>query len=269
MRFLLLLLLPTLAHAFTLNNSIGARFKDDNVSVRVGINPTPCTNVDLNEVAELLNESVDAFWNTVPTSRLLLKPDGSENTGDDDYYTGYLCLIGGSCAGTPVPETSDIIVTCNNNNTNFPGGSSLLALTLPNVIKGKDIKGAVVLINDTNDSFDNLSRDKKIGVIAHEIGHAIGLGHSDESAALMYYRVVPVRENLGRDDMKGVTYLYGSQMDLFGAGCFLGTVAMKSNDDRQPPTGGAGGFILTLLGGLLLALGLSRLKLGLLRSSRA
>jgi len=276
MRFLILLLLPTLAHAFTLNNSIGARFKDDSVSVRVGVNPTPCSNVDLDEVAALLNEALDDFWNTVPTSRLQLKSDGSENTGDDNYRTGYLCLIGGSCAGTPVPETRDIIVTCNNNTTNFPGGSSLLALTLPNVIKGKDIEGAVVLINDTNDSFDSLSRDKKIGVIAHEIGHAIGLGHSDETAALMFYRVVPVRDNLGRDDIKGVTYLYGSQMDLFGAGCFLGSVSMKNGHDHNhdhdktpPPTGGAENFLLTFLAGVIAMALLLRFKPSFSASSRA
>ncbi len=245
------LFLPALAHSYTLNNTIGARFKDDKVKVRVGINPTACANVDLSEVSELLDEAVDDFWNTVPTSRLELKATSSNNTGDDDYLTGELCLIGSTCGGTPVPGPSDILVTCNNNATNFPGGSSLIALTLPNVIRGKNIKGAVVLINDTNSTFDDLSRDKKVAVLAHEIGHAIGLGHSEKSEALMYYAVVPTREALGHDDIVGVTYLYPVQMDMFGAGCFLGSLV----DSGLPPTGsGSSSFWPTALFALLLTL---------------
>lgn len=250
-KLITLILIPSLAHAFTLNNSIGARFKDDEVKVRVGINPTACTNVDLDEVAGMLDEAVDDFWNTVPSSRLTLKPDGSYQTGDNNYRTGELCLIGGSCGGTAVPAVTDIVITCNTNATNFPGGSSLLALTLPNVISGKDIKGAVVLINDTNANFDNLPRHKKVAVIAHEIGHALGLGHSEEKAALMYYSVVPKRESLGQDDIDGITYLYAVQMDMFGYGCFLGSLALNKDDDDQ--TGG-GSFWATALLGLFLAL---------------
>jgi hypothetical protein len=83
-KFLLLfLLLPLTAKAYTLNNSIGARFDNENVNVRVGLNPTPCAFVDLDEVASLLNEAMDGFWNKVSTSRLQLKTSGSENTGDD------------------------------------------------------------------------------------------------------------------------------------------------------------------------------------------
>lgn len=264
MKFIfLLLLLPLTAQAYTLNNSIGARFDNENVNVRVGLNPTPCDNVDLDEVASLLNEAMDDFWNKVSTSRLQLKTSGSENTGDDNYWTGELCLIGGSCGGTPVPATSDIIVTCNKNTTNFPGASSLLALTLPNVISGKDIKGAVVLINDTNGSFGNLTRDQKIAVIAHEVGHAIGLGHSAESSALMFYKVVPTRNSLARDDRLGVTYLYPVQLDLFGAGCFLGTI------NKLGDGGGTNSFWPTALVGLFLSLLLKRPRKESEASSRA
>ncbi len=261
MKFLFsFLLLPTLAQAFTLNNSIGARFKEKEVNVRVGMNPTPCDNVDLDEVSGLLSEAMDNFWNKVSTSRLELKTSGSENTGDDNYWTGELCLSGGACGGTPIPAPNDIIVTCNKNTTNFPGGSSLLALTLPNDISGKDIKGAVVLINDTNGSFGALSSKDKVAVIAHEVGHAIGLGHSEESSALMFYKVVPTRTNLGRDDRLGVTYLYPVQVDLFGAGCFLGTISTLKSGDGDGDGGGTNTFWPTALMGLLLALVFKRTK---------
>ncbi|MCE3014094.1 MAG: M57 family metalloprotease [Proteobacteria bacterium] len=221
MKFILLILLPTLAHAFTLNNSIGARYKEDKVQVRAGLNSN-CVNVDMQEVAGLIDAAIKDFWNTVPTSRLQLEDGGSFSVADT-FVNNELCLIGGACGGAAIPAVTDIVITCNSNATNFPGGSNLLALTLPTVISGKDIKGSVVIINEGSTTFKNLNTNQKISVISHEIGHAIGLGHSDDRSSLMFFSVVPVRNDLGRDDIDGVTYLYPVQGDLFGLGCFLGS----------------------------------------------
>lgn len=221
MKFLLLLLLPTLAHGFTLNNSIGARYKEDRVQVRAGLNSN-CVNVDMQEIASLITPAIKDFWNTVPTSRLQLEDGGSFSVADS-FVNNELCLVGGTCGGAAIPAVTDIVITCNSNATNFPGGSNLLALTLPTVISGKDIKGSVVIINESSTTFDNLNTNQKISVISHEIGHAIGLGHSDDRASLMYFSVVPVRNDLGRDDIDGVTYLYPVQGDMLGLGCFLGS----------------------------------------------
>lgn len=246
MKYLVLLLLPQLAFAFTLNNSIGARYKENKVQVRAGLNSN-CNNVDMQEVAGLINDAIKNFWNTVPTSRLQLEDGGSFDVSDG-FVTGELCLIGGSCVGTPIPAVTDIVITCNENTTNFPN-SSLLALTLPTVISGKDIKGSVIIINNLPSStFKNLNTNQKISVISHEIGHAIGLGHSDDRSALMFFSVVPVRNSLGRDDMDGVTYLYPVQGDMFGLGCFLGNIESSEMNSFWP----------TALLGLLLALSFKR-----------
>lgn len=244
MKFLIsILFFTTMANAYTLNNNFGGAFKTKKVKVYVAPNTT-CSQagVTVYELQDMIKSAVNNFWNEVPTSSLRLHPDGFSGSVDN-INAGRLCsptdstCIDGA-AGNLIPAVGGIVIACNSNNFNF-NGANVIAVTIPNNFSGKKIKGAVILINNTAGStaFANLSHDDKISVLAHEIGHAIGLGHAldKNKEALMYYRTVAMRKNLAQDDIDGVSYLYPVTMD--GCGLFTGSVKINNKDDDDDSKG--------------------------------
>ncbi len=257
--FILFLFTISFAEAFTLNNNFAASFKKNKVKVYVA-GDSICTGITAAEMERLIGPSVNDFWNEVPTSRLRLKSSGFSipipttdiNTARLCSPTDSACIASAATNGEAVlPPVDGIVISCNSNANNFTN-NSVLAVTVPNNFSNKKIKGAVILINDNaniaGEGLRAMSEKDRIGVIAHEIGHAIGLGHADESEkqALMYFRVVDQRTSLGEDDIKGVTYLYPVKID----GCGLmdslvaSTVVMakKDNSDDDDQNGGGTPF---------------------------
>lgn len=243
---LFILTVSSQSFSFTLNNNFGAAFKNDNVRVSVAGNTT-CTGITPEELKSLIKPAIKDFWNSVSTSALRLK-DGGFSPSIANIQSGFLCPPTDSTCiaqGATIPPVKDIIIACNNETANFSNSSNVLAVTVPNNFSKDKIVGAVILINDTSNAFYSLNRNEQISVIAHEIGHAIGLGHSENQAALMYYRTVDMREKLGQDDVDGVSYLYPVKMDGCG---LLGTI----EETKTPP-------FFTTLGALVLMILLSEL----------
>ncbi len=252
MKYLFLfLILTSTAEAFTLNNNFAASFKKNRVKVYVAGDST-CSNINVTaaDLQSYVKPAVDKFWNEVPTSRLRLNASGFSNPiATADINNARLCsptdtqciTDAGASAQTVLPPVDGIVISCNQLADNYDG-PTVIAVTVPNSFSGKKIKGAVILINDVpGGKFEGLSRDDRIGVIAHEIGHALGLGHSEVSESLMYFQVVDIRKSLGQDDIDGVTYLYPIKIDGCGLldGLVASTVAMKKdNDDDRPNDGG-------------------------------
>jgi hypothetical protein len=225
MKWILFLIFMSSAHAYTLNNNFGASFKSRKVKVFV-TSSTVCdqAGITVYELVDLIGPAIKDFWNTVPTSSLELKNGGILDVGSDtSYNTHLLCSYTDStCTGSVIPAVNDIVIACNNNVNNFDS-SNILAVTIPNNFRGRHINGSVILINNRNNSaFARLDRKKQISVIAHEIGHAIGLGHSADSAALMYFETIGTRNFLGQDDIDGVSALYPVTFD--GCGLFKGSI---------------------------------------------
>lgn len=271
---LTLLIFSFQSFAFRLNTSTGAAFKDNEVKIYVTSNST-CTQAGTTpeELLDLAVEASDDFWNTVSTANITVKKGGIKTITDTNYITGELCVSDSdtSCPGTSVPKVNDIVIACNNNATNFTS-SSLLALSGPNNVSGSTISGSVILINDLHTSFSLLSRSEKLNVLAHEIGHALGLGHTNKSEALMYYKNSDDRVALSQDDIDGITYLYpyGAE-DLFSCeGMFAGTIKNKLDPPNGPfalSTNSMISFILSLFMGL--TIGFYLLKLPKFFTSKA
>ena len=225
MKLIILLLISFSAEAYTLNNNFGAAFKKNKVRVSV-TSTTVCNEAGLTiqELESLIGPAINDFWNTVPTSALELKNGGIVDVGGDtSYNSNRLCSFTDSaCTGTVIPPVKDIVIACNDNVDNFEA-TNILAVTIPNNFKGRHINGSVILINNrVGSSFADLSTKERISVIAHEIGHAIGLGHSGDSAALMYYKTIGKRDYMGQDDIDGVSALYPVTFD--GCGLFKGSI---------------------------------------------
>lgn len=242
----MLLLLSFPCYAYRFNTSNGASFSKSKIKFYVTSN-SDCNNAGVSntELLSIAEDAADKFWNKVPTSNIELKRGGLYETTDGLFLTGELCpeQDGVTCPAASVPYINKLIIACNDNTTNFPS-NDFIAIGAPTRLSGKKIKGSIVLINDTaSTTFAGLSRAEKVSVLGHELGHAVGLGHSNKDEALMYYRNAEKMRRLSQDDMDGITHLYPNQLD--GCGGMFGGIQKQDN------TSWPGAFILGWLGYML------------------
>jgi len=217
--FFTIMLFLSKAQAFTLNNNASAAFENNEVSINVDSNGCASLSVTAEEMLGYAEAAVEKFWNSVPTSRLKLKRGTLVNAASA-FRTDLICQTGTNCTPNPaLAVESNILIACNNNATNFSNTASVLGVTVPNNISGRNIVGALILINDNgSNTFESRSYDEKVAIVSHEIGHAIGLGHSPVDDSLMYYQSVATRFKLGWDDIDGLTYLYPTEQPFSGCG---------------------------------------------------
>ncbi|WP_052519592.1 matrixin family metalloprotease [Archangium violaceum] len=78
---------------------------------------------------------------------------------------------------------------------------------------------------------DGSSGTDLFSVAVHEFGHALGLGHSADTSAVMYAYYTGVRRNLAADDIQGIRSLYPNNVLLTDKSLSVGQ-SISSKDGR-------------------------------------
>ncbi len=195
----LLILLSDKTYSFTLQNQAFTHFPVDEVTINVS--DVSCANINLTPaiLKDYVEKGISRFWNTVPSSRLKLKV-GTIKTGLAITNVTTLDQV------IAMADTNSIIISCSPNNTIF---TNPYIHAFANIRASNPNKAAVLINNVGAPTFGLKDQDEQIAIIAHEIGHAIGIGHSEDDTALMYYSASgKMQTHLTKDDADAVSYLY-------------------------------------------------------------
>lgn len=222
--FITALSFPWMSSAFTLVTTNPDFLGWQNPEVTFNVNSANCpASMD---IPGLITDAVKV-WNNVATSRV--KVSYNEPT---------------SLTTTANPTT----VYCESNFQGVTGAdqNSVPAAALPTP-SGNYIATGLLYLNVSGGSanISGFNRDLLLVIIAHEVGHILGLGHSQDTNALMYYNAgAKTHLALAQDDIDGVSYLYPRD-ELSGdkmMGCGLVTTVPP-----RPPSGGAMMLLLAVL----------------------
>lgn len=222
------LLFSARAHAFTLLANLTGGW--DTQELTFLVNESSCTALGIS--AGDLHAAIDAavdIWNSVPTSNLKL-------------------VKGGATTGTS--NANPPVIYCSTS-----PGDSIAGTGSAGVLGGRIVQGGLVLNGDNSKIayFGSMTEARRLVTVTHEIGHVLGLGHSELNYALMYYSIGSKADlRLSQDDMDAMTWLY--PRDEFSDG----VMGCATTQSVAPPSSGSGGAgSSTLLAGWLSVFGLA------------
>lgn len=170
------------------------------------------------------------IWNSVPESSLKVEIGADTSNTIEQLYNG---------TATDVP-----MIACD---PNFSATASVDGNSIPGVgfLRGSDLNpvtngGLLLNVEEGTNANINIIPDVLVAVVvAHEIGHVLGIGHTNDTTALMYYDATAKNNlSLSQDDRNAVSFLYPrneiGNLDLIG-GC--GSISSLSSK------GGGGSFL--------------------------
>lgn len=236
------MLTSSVAHAFTLSYS-SALQGWQGTTLSFSVNSSQC-GISQAELYSAVDDAI-ALWNRVPNSRIRL------SRGPEVTTTVAQALAGNAASGLPTP-----LILCDPNmQATFQAGVSpnldpdpsftsnnIPGVTLPLPTELTMDYAVLVLNSESGKSARIANLDSTVlrVVIAHEIGHVLGLGHTKDIANLMYFDASErAKLSLSQDDMDGIAYLY-PRVELGGNGLYgCGTVRRVDGSGGSGPRAGA------------------------------
>ena len=196
-------------------------------TLSVELNASNCPSTITAEVEEAFE-----LWNKVSTSSLKLEVGAANN----DTPATIVARV------QTTPEAHNMVIACDPNFQTTLGLSAAEANAIAgvannNTVQGNAIDTGYVLLNvqsGASANVSNLSAELRKVIIAHEVGHALGLGHSEENASLMFFSATSKENlNLHQDDIDGLSYLYPRSEPSDGV---LGCGLIKGAGGPPPPS---------------------------------
>jgi predicted Zn-dependent protease len=211
---LFLILYSNLTLGFTINPNMSG-FNSSNINIEIANSDCSGAGFSTAKYQSLIEDAVEEYWNKVSTSSIYLKVTGI-NTSKDIDGDQFSAAINKADANT-------ILAGCNDDVTDFTDGSILGAAV--GTCDSTGCRSVLILNAHANSYLKNKSDNEIKAVIAHEMGHAFGLGHSEYQHNLMYYSVSGKTQKwLGIDDIDGATYLYPHDAKIAGLLGSCGTI---------------------------------------------
>ncbi len=190
------------------------------------------------QLVALLEDAIDA-WNDVRSANLKLKL-GTEAT----------------VSGGLITTSADLVVLCDDNQLAGTGVLGYFDNDPSNMDADGKMTSGLLFLNNASGDLANAFSDTEFGslVLAHEIGHALGLGHTPSETALMYFAASESQKlALTQDDIDGITYLYPRSEP--GDGIFgCGTLSRSGSGEGQSGGPGAAPMVALHWVGLILLL---------------
>lgn len=203
------------------------------------VNSSNCSLPE-DELYSIIDRALGA-WNQVPFSSLKLKRHPKNASNDESQFRNF--------TATQLP-----LIVCSNQLSDYGDVD-------PDRILGfvpyflEDSQGFVnysgLVLNSEIGAQAELSqfdRGEIELVLAHEIGHVLGLGHSSDPNALMYFQLNKNFLLITQDDQDGIAHLYPE--NLFRG--LLGCASVKSNGNISSQQSIHGRVLFSFFFGLLL-----------------